>query len=415
MAHEVLMPKLSSTMDQGTITTWLKEEGDTVAVGDAIFEVMTDKIAIEVEAYDEGILLKKYIEAGESAPVNSVIAYIGKANESVPEKIAAADNDINGLTNEKESTEKPETALVSGEDPAEETHKIRATPAARRIAREQNISLDNIAGTGPRGRIQAKDVVNTANLSLEQNEKSGDSRKSDGFKEENFMPWKGMRKVIADNMVASKQTAPHVTMNASVDCRNLVKLRKEMLPLVEEKVQERLSYLEIIAKAVTIALKTYPIFNAHVTEEGIYQYTNVDLGIAVALEEGLIVPVVQNAQQKGLAELTQEIKMLTRKARNQELSSEYLQSGTFTISSLGKSRVQAFSPIIRLPEAAILGVGGMYSTEKVKVVDEKLQIKEIPMMDLSLSFDHRAADGAPAAEFLSLIVELLEEPIRLLL
>ncbi|MFW7368948.1 dihydrolipoamide acetyltransferase family protein [Vagococcus fluvialis] len=406
MAHEILMPKLSSTMDVGTITVWLKEEGDRVEVGEAIFEVMTDKIAIEVEAYEEGILLKKYIGNDGSAPVNSVIGYIGEAGEEVPATMPGLETSEEVI--EEVVVEVKEIA-TKVEESSVKTDKVRATPAARRLARLNNVDLCNVKGSGPRNRVQSQDILSY------QPAVTGSAVTTVADDEFELIPWTPMRKIISENMVQSKREVPHVVMTAEVDMTKVVSLRKDLISLVEEETNERLSYLEIITKATTRVLKKYPIFNSRSSEEGIYQYKHVNMGIAVALEDGLIVPVVKNADKKGLAELTTDIKELTRKARNSQLTKDEMTGATFTISSLGKSKVKHFTPIINYPEAAILGVGGMY--EKQEIITENGEIKVVnkPVVELSLSFDHRVVDGAPASNFLSDLVTILEEPMSLLL
>ncbi|MGX7067463.1 pyruvate dehydrogenase E2 component (dihydrolipoamide acetyltransferase) [Vagococcus fluvialis] len=406
MAHEILMPKLSSTMDVGTITVWLKEEGDRVEVGEAIFEVMTDKIAIEVEAYEEGILLKKYIGNDGSAPVNSVIGYIGEAGEEVPATMPGLETSEEVI--EEVVVEVKEIA-TKVEESSVKTDKVRATPAARRLARLNNVDLCNVKGSGPRNRVQAQDILSY------QPAVTGSAVTTVADDEFELIPWTPMRKIISENMVQSKREVPHVVMTAEVDMTKVVSLRKDLISLVEEETNERLSYLEIITKATTRVLKKYPIFNSRSSEEGIYQYKHVNMGIAVALEDGLIVPVVKNADKKGLAELTTDIKELTRKARNSQLTKDEMTGATFTISSLGKSKVKHFTPIINYPEAAILGIGGMY--EKQEIITENGEVKVInkPVVELSLSFDHRVVDGAPASNFLSDLVTILEEPMSLLL
>lgn len=406
MAHEILMPKLSSTMDVGTITVWLKEEGDRVEVGEAIFEVMTDKIAIEVEAYEEGILLKKYIGNDGSAPVNSVIGYIGESGEEVPATMPGLETSEEVI--EEVVVEVKETA-TKVEESSVKTDKVRATPAARRLARLNNVDLCNVKGSGPRNRVQAQDILSY------QPAVTGSAVTTVADDEFELIPWTPMRKIISENMVQSKREVPHVVMTAEVDMTKVVSLRKDLISLVEEETNERLSYLEIITKATTRVLKKYPIFNSRSSEEGIYQYKHVNMGIAVALEDGLIVPVVKNADKKGLAELTTDIKELTRKARNSQLTKDEMTGATFTISSLGKSKVKHFTPIINYPEAAILGIGGMY--EKQEIITENGEVKVInkPVVELSLSFDHRVVDGAPASNFLSDLVTILEEPMSLLL
>lgn len=403
MANEVLMPKLSSTMDVGTITTWLKNEGDPVEIGEAIFEVMTDKIAIEVEAYDEGTLLKKYIGDGDSAPVNSVIAYIGEAGEAVPAEMPGAKE---AAVSEKDVEVVEETPKETVAAEAIKTNKVRATPAARRTAREKGVDLQNVQGSGPKGRIQALDVKEWQEPAEKAVPKTAEGER---------IPWSGMRKAIADKMSQSKQTIPHVTMTAEVDLTKVIELRKQLLPMVEERTSERLSFLEIIAKATTTALKAHPEFNANAYEEGIKRFEHVNLGVAVAVADGLVVPVVENADQKGLSDLTAAVKAVTKKARDGQLLPAEMSGGTFTISSLGRSKVLTFNPIINMPEVAILGVGGSYEKLVVKETQEGPQVATIQALNLCLSFDHRVADGAPAAAFLSMIVELLENPMSLLL
>ncbi|GCF94392.1 dihydrolipoyllysine-residue acetyltransferase component of acetoin cleaving system [Enterococcus florum] len=409
MAHEVLMPKLSSTMDVGTITTWLKNEGDPVEVGEAIFEVMTDKIAIEVEAYDEGILLKKYIGDDESAPVNSVIAYIGEAGEEVPAEMPSGEEAPKEAPKEEAAVETKEEKSAAAREPAKvDTKNIRATPAARRIAREKGIDLQKVNGSGPKGRIQAQDVANYQ----EQPAAAANPVAADTSE---LIPWSGMRKAIADKMSASKTTIPHVTMNAEVDMTKVKELRGQLLPMVEEQTSERISFLEIIMKATMVALKAHPEFNAHGLDEGIRQFKEINMGVAVAVSEGLVVPVVHHADSMGLSALTQAVKEVTGKARNGQLTPSEMSGGTFTVSSLGRSKVKEFNPIINAPEVAILGVGGMYDKVVVEQTEEGPQVKRVSALNLCLSFDHRVVDGAPASEFLSMIVELLENPMSLLL
>ncbi|QZN88162.1 2-oxo acid dehydrogenase subunit E2 [Vagococcus lutrae] len=405
MAYEILMPKLSSTMDTGTITTWLKNVGERIEVGEVIFEVMTDKIAIEVESYEEGFLLKKYIDDGESAPVNSIIGYIGEEDEEVPETIPPLiDENTNAKSKENDIKQENKKILE-----IHQTDKVRATPAARRLARLNNVELKNINGTGPRSRVQANDVLN---YDLNKEHENYQHFIESGSE---LIPWTSMRKVIAENMLKSKKEIPHVVMTAEVDMTKVVQLRNYLLPLIQDETGERVSYLEIIAKATSHNLKRYPIFNSRSSDEGVFKYKEVNLGVAVALEQGLIVPVVKNADKKGLVELTTEIKALTKKARSNQLLKEEMNDATFTISSLGKSRVKHFTPIINYPEVAILGVGGIYEKQKIVEKDGQLAVLNIPIVELSLSFDHRVVDGAPASAFLSDLVATLEEPMSLLI
>lgn len=413
MAHEVLMPKLSSTMTEGTLTTWLKNEGDSVALGEAIFEVMTDKIAIEVEAYEAGILLKKVILEGEKAPVNSVVGYLGEEGESLPptpHEAASAITSTRLVMSEGKSGEAVKSELttqLSAGTLSGIASQIPATPAARKLARENGVDLTEIQGSGPRGRIQAQDVLSASVLQGTPEMKKNTASP--------VVPWSGMRQAIADKMMISQTTIPAVTMAATVDMRQMIAVRKVVKPLVEEQVNEHLSYTELILKAVTVALQQYPQLNAHATAAGIQEFQDINLGVAVSLSEGLVVPVIHQAETLGLSRLTQQVKRLAREARSGTLKSESLAGGTFTVSSLGKSRVTHFTPIINAPEVAILGVGGMSEVAKLHFEGGENRLQSVPMLPLSLTFDHRVIDGAVAAAFLSLVVALLEEPTKLLL
>ncbi|MBP1039943.1 2-oxo acid dehydrogenase subunit E2 [Vagococcus sp. BWB3-3] len=392
MAFEILMPKLSSTMEVGSITQWLKEEGETVETGEAIFEVMTDKIAIEVESYEDGILLKRYYDVDQDIPINAVIGYIGEAGEEVPEEAPRP----NQATPAVETAEQV-AAVVIEQGPSRE--QVRATPAARKVARQRGIDLQKISGSGTNGRIHVVDVEQYQPVSLAERPT-----------EERVIPWRGMRKAIADAMVKSKTEKPHVTMLAEVSMVKAIQLRQTLLPLIEAQTGYRLSYTEIIIKAVTTALKKHPSLNGIIKEDGIHQFSQVNMGVAVSLEEGLMVPVIPNANDLGLAELTVATKEVAVKARTGNLPPDALKGGTFTISSLGNSAVRSFNPVINGGEVAILGVGGLYDGP----ISTEEGLKMAKQLTLSLSFDHRALDGAPAAAFLTTVVSLLEEPYRLL-
>lgn len=396
MAFEILMPKLSSTMEVGSITQWLKEEGESVETGEAIFEVMTDKIAIEVESYEDGVLLKRYYEIHEEIPINAVIGYIGEVGEEVPEIAPAPPSQDKRLT---ESAQPAETA-VTAEVEIVAAEKVRATPAARKLARRKGIELQAVPGSGAKGRVHLSDVEAYQAVEV-----------APVTSEETIIPWRGMRKIIADSMIKSKSEKPHVTMHGEVSMSEIIKLRQELLPVIEAQTGYRLSYTEIMIKAVTVALKQHPSLNAITKEDGIHQFSEINMGVAVSLEEGLMVPVIQQANRLSLAELTTMTKELAAKARSGNLEPASLKNGTFTISSLGNSAVRSFNPVINAPEVAILGVGGLYDGISV---NSEGQLAMEKRLTLSVSFDHRALDGAPVAAFLTTLVSLLEQPYKLL-
>ncbi|ASN04380.1 dihydrolipoamide acetyltransferase family protein [Virgibacillus necropolis] len=444
MAKEVFMPKLSSTMEVGTLLQWLKEEGDSVEIGEPLFEIMTDKINIEVESYEEGFLLKKYYQVDEEIPVNTVIAYVGEENEEVPEEAPEGqDQDDSGTAN-KESAEENDPVKVEEEEVTTTTanEKVRATPASRRVARENNLSLKSIEGSGPKGRVQEADALAFLDLkdknlvtplaekiaadkgiNLDQVQGSGSrgkitkedvlghvSSESTADEKPERIKLKGLRKAVADKMLESAQSIPHVTLTSDVDMTKAIEVRKSLLPVVEEQTGYRLSYTEIIMKATAHVLGNHPTVNASLVDNEIVMNKSVNLGLAVAVENGLIVPSVPNVQAKGLADLTVLSKTLGMKARDNKLTPAEMTGSTFTISNLGMYAIDGFTPIINPPETAILGVGRII--EKPVVVDDSVVVR--PMMVVSLSFDHRVIDGAPAAAFLTELKERLENPYGLL-
>jgi pyruvate dehydrogenase E2 component (dihydrolipoamide acetyltransferase) len=447
MAKEIFMPKLSSTMQVGTLLQWFKEEGESVAVGDPLFEIMTDKINIEVEAYEEGILLKQYYQEDDEVPINHVVGYIGKPGEQVPD---SPPGEAGSGSLEKE--EKPDDALPGlaesiGVEPAAKAEpdavdKSRATPAARRVARENEISLAEVSGTGPKGRIHQNDVEvflaskapsRATPLAQKVAEAEGVDLKAvsgtgahgkiyradvDHAKQQVLQPaasgkrvkMEGIRKVVAERMLRSKTTAPHVTLTSDIDMLAVVDMRKQLLSLIEEQTGFRVSYTEIIVKAAAAALKRHPNINVSLEGNEIVYHDGIHIGLAVAVENGLLVPVIQNADQKGLAAITIECKTAGKAARENKLKPDQMAGGTFTISNLGMYAIDAFTPVINQPESAILGIGRI--NEKPVGVNGKIELR--PMMTVSLSFDHRVIDGAPAAAFLTDFKKILEHPFELL-
>ncbi|PRS37597.1 branched-chain alpha-keto acid dehydrogenase subunit E2 [Bacillus sp. NMCC4] len=440
MPKEIFMPKLSSTMEIGTLLQWFKEEGDSVEIGEPLFEIMTDKINIEVEAYDDGIFLKKYYEADDQIPVNAVIGYIGEANEQVPsEPPAQADED----SSESSESSSPDTASSSStEAPKTSDEKVRATPAARKTAKDHHVAIQEVSGTGPKGRVQKRDVEAVVHSSEKDQRVSplaekvaaregidlaavsgsgahGKIMKSDvkaAAQTAEASPVKtqklaGMRKVIADRMSQSAFTAPHVTLTSEIDMTKAKEVRQQLLPAIEKETGYRLSFTEIIIHAVSHVLTRHPHINMTFEQNELHFREDVHIGLAVAVKDGLMVPVISHANQKGLKQLTKEAKEIGRNARDQKLLPDQLKGSTFTISNLGMYAIDTFTPIINQPEVAILGVGRIQ--DKPVVVDGEIQVR--PMMGVSLSFDHRVVDGAPAAAFLTDLKKVLEQPFELLM
>lgn len=439
MAKEVFMPKLSSTMEVGTLLQWFKEEGDPVEIGEPLFEIMTDKINIEVESYEEGVLLKRYYDVDDEIPVNTVIGFVGEEGEDVPDQ----QPEVSG----EDTSDRDAPSVVEEEQVADEvvtadsSKKVRATPAARRVAREKNIDLASVNGSGPKGRIHEADVVAAVDtqrttplaekiaadkgIDLRDVKGTGANGKiqkadvlghgaaptaSEPAEAPERIKLRGLRKAVADKMLESTRNIPHVTLTSEIDMSQVIDVRKQLLPVVEEQTGFRLSYTEIIIKAVAHVLGNHPKVNASLVGDEIVMNKAVNIGLAVAIDDGLIVPSVPDANKKGLAELTEVSKTLGQKARDGKLKPAEMSGSTFSISNLGMYAVDGFTPIINPPETAILGVGRI--VEKPVVVDGSVEVR--PMMVLSLSFDHRAIDGAPAAAFLTELKERLENPYGLL-
>ncbi|MDR7316666.1 dihydrolipoamide acetyltransferase family protein [Brevibacillus nitrificans] len=408
MATAVFMPKLSMTMETGTVIQWFKQEGDQVREGDVLLEVLTDKINIEVESYTTGTLLKIYYGPDEVVPVNQVIGYVGAAGEVVadaPPSLEAADTQQVG-----EKQEEHEEAEASTEETYSDGAKLRATPVARRIARENDVDLCQLKGSGPNGRIQKVDVEHPIAARKGQSQPAVSQASETVASTSKSSKLEGMRKVIAQRMTQSAFTAPHVTLTTEADMTRVKEVRATLLPSIEKATGHRLSYTEIIIKAVAAALARHPKVNASLQDETIVYHNSIHVGLAVAVPDGLLVPVVKHADRKGLAELTTDTKRLAGLAREGRLLPDDMRGGTFTISNLGMYAIDAFTPIINQPESAILGVGRIH--EKPVGVDGQIVLR--PMMSLSLSFDHRVMDGAPAAAFLQDIKEFLEAPYHLL-
>lgn len=405
MATAVFMPKLSMTMETGTVIQWFKQEGDLIREGDVLLEVLTDKINIEVESYTTGTLLKIYYGADQVVPVNQVIGYVGEASENVPDAPPPLEPSAG-----QEEAEDPDNQPSKEETQAGESlnQKIRATPVARRMARENGIDLGQVHGSGPNGRVQKADIEHalSANVAKPASTRSESVTSLPGQQ----VKVEGMRKVIAERMAASAYTAPHVTLSTEADMSQVIEVRSTLLPTIEKLTGHRLSYTEIIIKAVATALARHPKVNASLKGDVIQLHETINIGVAVAVTDGLLVPVIKQADQKGLAHLTTETKRLAGLARDGRLLPDDMRGGTFTISNLGMYAIDVFTPIINQPESAILGVGRIHE----KPVGVNGQIVLRPMMSLSLSFDHRVMDGAPAAAFLQEIKELLESPYHLL-
>lgn len=453
MAQEVLMPKLGLTMTEGTIEEWKYKEGDSVKKGDILFSVATDKLTNDVEAEADGVLLKILLPEGETAPCKAVIAYIGEAGEVIAEGGASAESTA-AQAPASSAAAVPAKAPVATRDPGA---PVLASPAAKKLAKEKGVDLALVAGTGPKGRITLEDVeayltapkanepaaeVKTSPLAAKLAEELGvdvskiqtDGRvmKADVLTavgvctadpaaeaapaistgDNDVAPVKvnPLRRSIAANMTNSWHTSPRVTYTFAVDVTAMKALRAKLKDSLKEQ-GIKLTYNHILMKVVAKALMEFPDVNASFADNMLTRHKHVNMGLAVAKGDGLIVPNVKNADSKSLAEIAKETEALIEATRSGNIDMKDMTGGTFTISSLGPYGVRSFSPIINQPELAILGVCDIVDTPIV--CNGEIVIR--PMMNLCLTADHRVVDGVMASKFMKRVVELLENLYLLLI
>ncbi|MDE0484538.1 MAG: dihydrolipoamide acetyltransferase family protein [Candidatus Poribacteria bacterium] len=454
MAVELRMLQMDQTMTKGKIGKWLVKEGDTVTEGQPLLEIETDKVVHEQESPADGVIAQILPEEGSDVPVNALLAIIAAPGEEVerveadtipepqepdepeptttkptaPTKIQSQQTlptaeYIKASPAAKQLAEKLTIDLTQvkasgpggrilesdihryietrGPTPTEST-RLKASPLARRLAKEFGLDLTSISGSGPDGRIVRDDILQVADGMPDQVLRTEPAASE-------VVELSGIRKIIAERMTMSVQTNASVTLHTEVDATTLVELRG----LFNEELEKRemsLTYTDLLVKIVAIALREHRLLNATLTDEGIHMLADINIGVAVALEDGLVVPVVRNADQIGLAAISEQVRTLAEKARNNQLTPGELQGGTFTLTNLGNFGVDAFTPIINPPECAILGVGRIVK----KPVVHKDEIAIRTMLSLSLTFDHRVVDGAPAAQFLQTVSQYIQNPYLML-
>ncbi|HHW04222.1 MAG TPA: 2-oxo acid dehydrogenase subunit E2 [Thermoanaerobacterales bacterium] len=412
MAIEIVMPKLGLTMTKGTVEKWLKKEGDLVQKGDSLLEISTEKLTNTVESPGDGILLKIVAEEGAELPIGTVLGFIGEAGEHID---VAGKVNMPKMNNSLEASSGPEKQEGNEENnDSGFGKKVKISPAALNLARDLNIDYTLVVGTGPGGRITREDVkryveqMQTGKVEKQDNATVSDIKAPVSFEE---IPYAGLRKVIGEKMSRSWTLAAKVTAHVSADVSKLLQLRTMINEDLENE-EDRISITEMLVKLVAKALEIKPMINVSLEGDSIKVMKDINIGVAVALENGLVVPVVRNADKKGLYQLSKEVKELVRKAREGRLSLDEMSGGTFTITNLGTyGSVDYFTPIINQPESAILGIGRI--AEAPMVING--QIVARPMMGLSLSFDHRLIDGAPAAEFMAVLLRIIANPFRAIL
>ena len=408
MAYEVQMPKWGLTMKTGKIARWLVAEGGTVAAGQPLLEVETDKITNVVESPAGGVLLQIVSPQGEVVPVMQVIGIIGESGEAVaaPAAPGAAAVASPAACGAKCQGSAAQGSAAQGE--------IRAMPAARRVAKELGVDLATVTGTGRDGIVTEKDVRSAHEAAAKAPAPASATPAQPGpaplDDADNVIPMDGLRKLIADNMQASLQNAAQLTVFVEADVTEMVALRETMLARNKKDPEYRLSFNDIIAFAVCRALRQHPIMNTTLQADGIHMHRHVNLGVAVSLDTGLIVPNVRNAETYSLEELKAKVRDAASRARKGGLSMDEISGGTFTISNVSMLGVDGFTPILNPPETGILGVGRV--VDKPGVFEGQVCVRK--MMTLSLTFNHMVTDGGPAMSFLRTLADMLEKPVRML-
>lgn len=425
MPIKILMPALSPTMTEGNLAKWHKSEGDSVESGDVIAEIETDKATMEVEAVDEGIIGKIVIPAGtENVAVNEMIAILleeGENDNDIEPFLSAGDAKPAASAPTEEKAAPAATPSAPAAPAAAQAQKsgnrIYASPLARRIAADKGIDLSQVKGTGPRGRVVKKDVEgvtgaaaqSSAPSSANVQQPTGDQKVNDFGMLYTEIPNNNIKKITAQRLQESKQTVPHFYLTIECQIDELMRTRKAMNEAANG--EYKLSVNDFVVKACANALKAYPAANVSWNDDAVHQYVHSDISVAVSTPNGLITPIVKQAEQKGLKGISAEVKDLAGRAREGKLSPEEFQGGTFTVSNLGMFGISEFGAIINPPQACILAVG---AGEQKPYVDGG-EVKIGTFMKCTLSVDHRAVDGAVGAEYLKILKTFIENPAAMLL
>jgi pyruvate dehydrogenase E2 component (dihydrolipoamide acetyltransferase) len=437
---EIQMPKLSDTMTEGTLVSWKKKKGDKVSAGEVIAEIETDKATMEWESPEDGTLTEIYIKEGEKVNVGDKIAFIGEEGEEAPKKEekkepvkkeekpkeeekpqAETEKPASAGKKEKETAPpqekkkekltEPATAKIDKGDEA----RVKASPVARRVAAELGVDLSSVKGTGPEGRVTETDVRAAAKSGTAAPQKASPAVKPSApavkAGEGRRIQLSGMRKGIAERLVQSLGPVPHFYLTIEINAAPLMAAREELKSAGEGADTAKITVNDFVLKAAVMAAVKVPRVNASFDGDAIVQYADVDLGIAVAIEDGLLTPVVRAAQNKSLREISEAVKDLAQRARNKRMKPEEFHGGSFTVSNLGGMGIDSFSAVINPPQGFILAIG---KVNKVPVIDDGDQIVIGQRMSITMSCDHRVVDGALGAEYLKELRHLLENPALLL-
>ena len=412
--HVVSMPRLSDTMEEGTVANWFKKVGDSIDEGEILAEIETDKATMEFESFYSGTLLHIGLSEGDSAKVDSLLAIIGPSGTDITPYLSKSntpDKKVETTINNEKSNLIEEKVILKTDSKSDvisnknESNRIFISPLAKKLAKDRNIDIKSISGSGENGRIVKFDIENYKETTKQETiDSSASKTSSDNFTEVNHSQ---MRKIIAKRLSESKFSAPHYYLNIELDMSETIAFRKQCNSIPETKI----SFNDIIIKACAVALKINPSVNSQWFEDKIRYNNFVNIGVAVGVDDGLIVPVLKNADKMSVAEISKSVKDLAAKAREKKLSPDLMEGSTFTISNLGMFGIESFTSIVNPPNSVILSVGAI--VEKPVVKDGQIVVGNT--MKLTLACDHRVVDGLTGAKFLQSLKPLIENPLSMLI
>ncbi len=404
MATKIVMEALSPTMEEGRLVAWKKKEGDPVKAGETLAEVETDKAVMELVSRSDGVLRKIVLAEGSTVPVGALVAIVGTAEEDIANLVS-----VLATTTPAPAVAAPPAAVPTAHNPQPTTasSRLRSSPLARRLAREKGVDLTLVTGSGPAGRIVKRDVeaARGAVAAVAAPRAAAPAMPEGGFRDE---PLSTMRKTIARRLAQSLGPVPHFFLTSEIDMERAWEAREQLKGLGEAY---QISFNDLVVKAVALALRHHPAVNAAFLDDRIRTYGDVHVGIAVAVEDGLITPVIRHADRKGLLEIAAESKQLAERAHQRKLQPDDYTGATFTVSNLGMFDIDEFTAVINPPEAGILAVGRI--AQRAVAVDGALQVRRT--MRVTMSCDHRIVDGATGAKFLKTLKLMLENPLTMLL
>ena len=420
MPDFVQMPQLSDTMTEGTLIRWLVNVGDKVDVGDPLAEVETDKATMEMVAFDEGTIGAIYMDEGTKSPVGETLAVIIEEGEDVPDKPAASDqassSDDDSESKEINDAEEPELIETETNESSSTDNsdgkRIKASPLAKKIAKSKGVDLSKIKGSGPGGRIVKKDIETAGSISTQPAPSTPAAKPKQKLTEEDQrIALSGMRSITAQRLLESKTQIPHFYLNVEINAQPLMDLRKQANSAAGEH-DNKFTVNDFILKAVANAAASVPQVNASFDVDSIVQFGSVNLSVAIAVDDGLVTPVISGANKKSLLEISLAVKDLAERARSKKLSPDEFSGGTITVSNLGAYGVDNFDAIINPPQAAILSIGSIKNTP---VVSDEGNIVPGLIMKVGMSCDHRVIDGAVGAEYLAELKKRIENPASMLI